>query len=121
MNLYSRAERRANAAAEEIVRAISADASAASFDKVAALVRAAVTDASAQMRDIDELQQKGFEAIQLLATPPADGNTLSAEDLRTLLGERLDEIRTLATKILDATKAAKAEFEDGSDRTTGQT
>jgi hypothetical protein len=56
--------------------------------------------------EIAALHAKAFEAVQLLATPPADGHALSAEDLRSLLGERLDQIHGLTSRVLNATKSA---------------
>jgi hypothetical protein len=53
--------------------------------------------------------------VQLLATPPADGQTLSPEDLRSLLGERLDKIRELASKILTATNPEATTNESDTD------
>jgi len=98
-----------NAAAEEVLRVIYGDdlaGCAVSLDSVAAVIRAVFQEHAAQDGELSELQSKGFEAVQLLATPPADGNDLSPDDLRSLLSERLDSIRGLATRILSATSAA---------------
>jgi hypothetical protein len=100
-----------NAAAEEVLRVIYGDdleGCAVSLDSIAAAIRAPFAEQARQAAEVAELQTKAFEAVQLLATPPADGNTLSPEDLRSLLGERLDQIRELASKVLSATKAAAA-------------
>lgn len=99
-------ERAAMAAAEEVLRVIYGDdlqGCTVSIDNVAAVIRAAIEAHVANSAEITDLHGKAFEAVQLLATPPADGGTLSPEDLRSLLGERLDKIRELATKILGAT------------------
>ncbi len=98
-----------NAAAEEVLRVIYGDdleGCAVSVDSIAAVIRAVFQEHHGHIAGLSELQTKGFEAVQLLATPPADGNNLSADDLRSLLGERLDSIRELATKILSTTTAA---------------
>lgn len=66
-------------------------------------------------RDAD-LNEKAYEAIRLLSTPPANGPSLNADELRSLLSDRLDKIQTLATKVIAATKAPK-DFEAPSDDT----
>lgn len=108
-------EKRATAAAEEILRIIYGDdleGCAVNLDSVVAVIRAALEGEAGATRDLEELQEKGLEAIHLLSTPPPDGQALSAEDLRTLLGERLDNIRTIADKILAVTKSAKSSTND---------
>ncbi len=98
-----------NAAAEEVLRVIYGDdlaGCAVSLDSVAAVIRAVFQEHAAQNGELSELYLKGFEAVHLLATPPADGHNLSPDDLRSLLSERLDSIRGLATRILSATRAA---------------
>jgi hypothetical protein len=95
-----------NAAAEEVLRVIYGDdleGCAVRLDAVAGVIRPIVQEYSRLHRDLVELHTKGFEAVQLLATPPADGTALTPDDLRSLLGERLDQIRELATKILNTT------------------
>lgn len=98
-----------NAAAEEVLRVIYGDdleGCAVSMDNIARVIKEVFQEHAGHSSEVSELHTKGFEAVQLLATPPADGNILSADDLRSLLGERLDSIRELATKILNATSAA---------------
>ena len=109
-------ERSATAAAEEVLRVIYGDdlnGCAVRLDDVAGVIRSSFEKHARNAADVAELHTKGFEAVQLLATPPADGQTLSPEDLRSLLGERLDQIHELSSKILKATKsdAAATEFD----------
>ncbi|MDQ6656185.1 MAG: hypothetical protein M3Y80_10270 [Verrucomicrobiota bacterium] len=99
----------ASATAEEVLRVIYGDdleGCSVSVDAVAAAIRAGLQEQISVAGDLRELHGKAFEAVQLLATPPADGSSLSPEDLRSLLGERLDKIRELATQVLSATTAA---------------
>lgn len=101
-------EKVASATAEEVLRVIYGDdleGCTANLDEVTATIRGGLEEGLRVGRDIAEVQAKAFEAVQLLATPPADGHALSAEDLRTLLGERLDKIRELATQVLRTTSA----------------
>ena len=112
-------EKSATAAAEEVLRVIYGDdlnGCAVRLDDVSRAIRGAFEKHARNSADVADLHAKGFEAVQLLATPPADGNTLSPEDLRSLLGERLDKIRDLATKILAATQPAP--LVDDADATT---
>jgi hypothetical protein len=101
----------ARATAEEVLRVIFGPdlrGCAANVDEVFATVRAGLQQHAGVARELAELQTKAFEAVQLLATPPADGLSLSAEDLRSLLGDRLDKIRDLAMQVLQAAKVAAA-------------
>jgi len=39
--------------------------------------------------------------------PPANGSSLNADELRSLLSDRLDKIQTLANKVIAATQTQK--------------
>lgn len=109
MDVNAHLDAAVNGAAEEVLRVIYGDdlkGCAVSLDSVAAAIRAPVGEYTRHNSELAELHLKAFEAVQLLATPPASGKTLSPEDLRSLLSERLDQIRELATKVLSATQAA---------------
>lgn len=98
----------ANAIAEEALRVIYGDdleGCAVRLDTLAAAVRPLIEAHARAEHELADLHAKGFEAVQLLSTPPADGHTLSAEDLRSLLGERLDKIHSLTQQIVRATTA----------------
>lgn len=102
----------ARVAAEEILRIIYGDdltGCAVSLDRITEVISAAIAGQAQCDRAIAELHEKGYEAIQLLSTPPPDGQTLGADELRSLLGERLDKIQTLASKVIAATKAQRIE------------
>lgn len=103
-------DRAATAAAEEVLRVIYGDdlqGCAVTLDSISPAIRAPFEEHVRHSAELAELHLKAFEAVQLLATPPADGNALSPDDLRSLLGERLDQIRELAAKVLNATAAAQ--------------
>ncbi len=111
MNSEAQLDTVSNAAAEEVLRVIYGDdlqGCAVSLDAVAAAIRPIVQEHSRLTTDLAELHIKGFHAVQLLATPPAAGTALTPDDLRSLLGERLDQIRELATKILNTTSSDNA-------------
>ena len=106
MNDSAELDRSATAAAEEVLRVIYGDdlnGCAVRLDDIARVIRSAFETHARNGADVAELNVKAFEAVQLLATPPLDGHTLSPEDLRSLLGDRLDKIRELSTKVLKAT------------------
>ena len=58
-------------------------------------------------REKDELNDQAYEAIRLLSTPPANGQSLNPDELRSLLSDRLDKIQSVANKVIAATKAQK--------------
>jgi len=101
-------EKVASTAAEEILRIIYGDDLAGctvSLDRITEVISSAMAGHAQVDRALTELNEKAYEAIRLLATPPANGQVLGADELRSLLGERLDKIQTLATKVIAATKA----------------
>jgi hypothetical protein len=113
-------QKAARAAAEEILRIIYGDDLAGctvSLDRITAVISTAMTGQAHVDRAISELNDKAYEAIRLLSTPPANGESLNPDELRSLLSERLDNIQALAQKVIAATKAQKeiADDEDGSD------
>jgi hypothetical protein len=100
----------ARLAAEEILRIIYGDdleGCAVSLDRITEVISTAMAGQAQFDRAIAELNEKAYEAIRLLSTPPADGPSLNADELRSLLGDRLDKILQLATKVIAATKAQK--------------
>ena len=100
----------ARVAAEEILRIIYGDdleGCIVSLDRITAVIATAMSGQAQFERAIAELNEKAYEAIRLLSTPPANGQSLNADELRSLLGERLDKIQTLATKVIAATKAQR--------------
>ena len=110
----------ARVAAEEILRIIYGDdleGCTVSLDRITEVISTAMAGQAQFDRAIAELNEKAYEAIRLLSTPPANGTSLSADELRPLLGDRLDKILTLATKVIAATKAQK-EIEAASTEST---
>lgn len=100
----------ARAAAEDILRLIFGDDLAGctvSLDRITDVISAAITGQMQFDRALTDLNEKAYEAIRLLSTPPANGSSLNADELRSLLSDRLDKIQTLATKVIAATQARK--------------
>ncbi|HKP01889.1 MAG TPA: hypothetical protein VJU77_00880 [Chthoniobacterales bacterium] len=97
----------ARAAAEDILRIIFGDdleGCRVSLDQVTDVISSAMAGQADFNRAVSELNDKAFEAIRTLSTPPANGATLNADELRSLLSERLDKIQTLAQKVIAANK-----------------
>ena len=98
----------ARAAAEDILRIIYGDDLAGctvSLDRVTGVIAAAIAGHNQFNRAMQDLNVQAYEAIRLLSTPPPNGSSLQPDELRSLLGERLDKIQTLATRVIAATKA----------------
>jgi hypothetical protein len=111
MDSDPREQSAARGAAEEILRVIYGDdleGCAVSLDRITEIISAAMAAHAQETRAMAEVYQKGFEVIQLLSTPPANGPALGPDDLRSLLGDRLDKIQGLASKAIAASKAQKA-------------
>jgi len=108
MERESLAKTTARSAGEEILRIIYGDdleGCTVSLDRITEVISTAMAGQAQVDRAIAELNDKAYEAIRLLSTPPADGPTLNADELRSLLSDRLDKIQTLANKVIAATKA----------------
>lgn len=102
--------RAARGAAEEILRVIYGDdleGCTVSLDRITEIISAAMTPCTQEIHAMAEVYEKGFEVIQLLSTPPANGQALGADELRSLLGDRLDKIQSLASKAIAASKAQR--------------
>jgi hypothetical protein len=112
----------ARGAAEEILRIIYGDdleGCTVSLDRITEVIADTVTAHGHVAQAIADLHQKGFEAIQLLSTPPPNGPALGADELRSLLGERLDKIQGLATKVIAATKVEQQTSPDVTPESNG--
>ena len=112
MNGNAKMKDLARISAEEILRIIYGDdleGCTVSLDRITEVIAGALATQTQEDRAVAELHEKGYEAIQLLSTPPPDGQTLGADELRSLLGERLDKIQILASKVITATKAQRSE------------
>src|SRR6267378_1729669 len=103
-------QKTSTAAAEDILRIIYGDdleGCTVSLDRITEVISMAMAGQSQFDRAMAELNEKAYEAIRLLSTPPPDGQSLNADELRSLLSNRLDKIQTLATKVIAASKAQK--------------
>lgn len=97
--------------AEEVLRAIFGDdllGCTVSLDTVAKVIRDALQQRSEEDKDLIEMYEKLVEAIDLLSTPPAGDKVRGPDELRSLLGERLDAIHSLTQKTRTTTESLKA-------------
>jgi hypothetical protein len=98
------------ALAEEILRRIYGDdliGCGVSLDEIAAIIE----EGFKQERQLIEMYEKAIEAVSLLSTPPQTKEVPTPDQLRSLLGDRLDAIQQLARKVMDTT----ARVQKGSD------
>ena len=99
-------------AAEEILRRIYGDdlkGCSISLDQVAAPVQEALKLNAAETAELIEVYEKVIEAVHLLASPPQNAQSLDPSQLRSLLSERLDMIRSVTQRTIDTTTKIKAE------------
>src|SRR3954470_15430136 len=118
MNPDHPTQQAARAAAEEILRIIYGDdltGCTVSLDRITGVISGAMTGQGQVDRAIAELNDKAYEAIRLLSTPPADGQSLNPDELRSLLSDRLDKIQALANKVIAATKSQNETADEPTD------
>jgi len=111
MSGQSPPDKLANLTAEEILRTIFGDdlkGCNVTLDTIASIIGEALRQRSEEERDLIEMYEKLVEALDLLSTPPQTDKVPGPDELRTLLGERLDTIHTLTQKTKKATASLKA-------------
>jgi hypothetical protein len=92
--------------AEEILRTIYGDdyrGCTVRPEQIADVIRKGLQDQQAQTHELVELYEKVVEAVDLLSTPPDATKVTDPEQLRRLLGERLDGIHAVTTKTIQTT------------------
>jgi hypothetical protein len=97
--------------AEEVLRAIYGDdfkGCQVQPDQIAALIAEGLKPEREQTHELIELYEKVVEAIDLLSTPPESKEMKDPNEVRTLLGERLDCIHAVTTKTIKTTAAARS-------------
>jgi|SRR6185369_1319028 len=116
MSNNAQPDKLASSLAEEILRTIYGDdyrGCTVRPDQISALIRDGLKKYQTQIDDLLELYEKVVEAVDLLSTPPDVTKVTDPDQLRTLLGERLDGIHAVTTKTIQTTalvrNAAQAE------------
>jgi hypothetical protein len=101
----------ATMAAEEVLRTIFGDdltGCNVSLDSIASLIGQAMRHREQEDADLIEMYEKLVEAMDLLSTPPDASAVTGPDQLRSLLGERLDAIHTLTQRTQKTTQSLKA-------------
>lgn len=96
--------------AEEILRTIYGDdyrGCTVSPDQIAAIINKGLRQDQTQTNDLLELYEKVVEAVDLLSTPPDVTKVTNPDQLRSLLGERLDGIHAVTTKTMQTAALVK--------------
>ncbi len=115
MSTDTESDKLASFLAEEVLRAIYGDdyqGCKVSPDQIAVVIKKGLQHRQTQANDLLELYEKVVEAVDLLSTPPDINKVTDPDQLRTILGERLDGIHAVTTKTMQTTalvrQAAKA-------------
>ena len=112
MGEQAQPERLAVDTAEEILRTIYGDdlkGCNVTLDQVAGPIQRALSHNAAELRELLEVYEKVVEAIHLLSVPPENASALDANALRSLLGERLDMVNSVAKRTIDTTAKIKGQ------------
>ena len=118
MSEGERPDKLAVVAAEEVLRTIFGDdltGCNVSLDSIADLIGQAIRQRSQEESDLIEMYEKLVEALDLLSTPPDPSVVTSPDQLRSLLGERLDAIHSLTQRTQKTTRSLKALRKSGGD------
>jgi len=93
-------------AAEEVLRRIFGDDLAGcpvTLDEIARVIHQGIGQGTDQQKELIEMYEKAIEAVNLLSTPPGPAEVSNPEQLRSLLGDRLDAILKLTQKVMSTT------------------
>lgn len=80
-----------------------------SLDQAAAIIQTAMEERAQQDTKLLEIYDTVVSSIHQLATPPESAKSAGPDELRSLLGERMDAIRAITIKTLETTARVKAE------------
>jgi hypothetical protein len=111
MSADAGSDKLAMAAAEEILRTIFGDdlhGCNVSLETIAAIIKEAWRERFEESNDLIDMYEQLVEALDLLSTPPDSSKVPGPDELRTLLGERLDSIHALTQKTKKTTESLKA-------------
>ena len=115
MSTDAESEKLALLLAEEVLRTIYGDdyrGCTVTPDQIAAVIQKGIQQHQAQVGELLDLYEKVVEAVDLLSTPPDISKVTDPNQLRVLLGERLDGIHAVTTRTRQTTalvRRAKAQ------------
>jgi hypothetical protein len=101
-------------AAEQVLRKIYGDdftGCTVTLDSIAKIIDDHAGAGTQKDKSLIQVLTKVMEAVQFLSTPPPQPQVQDAAQLGTLLGERLDGIRDIATKALEAISSVNPDSE----------
>jgi hypothetical protein len=104
--------------AEELLAAIFGEdltGCTVSLDEVAIIIQRTVDERAEQDGRLLETFDTVVASIHQLATPPASAKGAGPDELRSMLGERLDAIRTITTKTIEMSARVKQERKGAGD------
>src|SRR5688572_16670857 len=110
MSEGERPEKLAVAAAEEVLRTIYGDdliGCKVSLDSIGEIIAQALRQRSQENSELIEMYEKLVEALDLLSTPPDASVVTGPDQLRSLLGDRLDAIHSLTQRTKQTTESLK--------------
>jgi hypothetical protein len=105
-------DRMSRLVAEELLATIFGDdltGCPVSLDQVALIVQDSVEQRADQDAKLLDLHATVVNSIHQLATPPASAQKAGPDELRSLLSERLDAIRAIASKTIETMERVKME------------
>ncbi|HEY0455638.1 MAG TPA: hypothetical protein VGE41_04645 [Verrucomicrobiae bacterium] len=114
MSAQAQPDKFATAAAEEVLRAIYGDdfqGCVVRLEDIAAIIQRTMEARAERDKELLGLYEKVVEGLHTLSTPPGTAVELGPNELRDLLSERLDTIRTLTTKVMQTTAKFQKETE----------
>jgi hypothetical protein len=80
-----------------------------SLDQVASIIQNAIEERAQQDTKLLGIYDTVISSIHQIATPPESAKSAGPDELRSLLGERMDAIRSITIKTLETTARIKAE------------
>jgi hypothetical protein len=111
MSADAGSDKLAMAVSEEILRTIFGDdlhGCNVGLETIAAIIQEAFRERFEENNDLIDMYEKLVEALDLLSTPPDSSKVPGPDELRTLLGERLDSIHALTQRTKKTTESLKA-------------
>ena len=111
MSADSGSDERIMATSEEVLRTIFGDdlrGCNVRLETIAAIIKQGLQQRPEEDADLIDMYEKLVEALDLLSTPPDPSKIAGPDELRTLLGERLDSIHALTQKTKKTTESLKA-------------
>lgn len=112
MSGEARPDRISKLVAEEVLRVIYGDDFAGcpvGLDQIAVIIHDAMEQRAGQDQKFLEVYDQVIGSLHQLSTPPVPEQVPGPEELRAILGERLDAIHAITTKTINTTAMVRAQ------------